>query len=226
MRNNDQSIQNETDIKNDNNTKSKTIRKSQSKEKIEETYENKQEEFIGLIKEKLNIKKEEDFNEEIIPGVNNLIKEELNNILKKYAQEEYDDNISKIIQDTLNIDILKKAVLSTSDEINYVINSSKFKMLGNLHQQIMIGADNGNTVYNRFKIDNNILNDYKQYYKQLNDFIIDIIQDNYSSRINQIQSIILSIYNKIDNTNKLKDIDDIICFFFNDKIDSEKKIAR
>ena len=54
---------------------------------------------------------------------------------------------------------------------NNFIKSNKFEFFGNIHQQIITGIENGNTVYNRFEIDSNIINDYKKYYEQLINFL-------------------------------------------------------
>jgi hypothetical protein len=95
-----------------------------------------------------------------------------------------------------------------------LINSSKFKLIGNLHQQLITGVENGNSIFNRFEIDNNILNNYKQFYEHLINFtntfnnktLSEIIQDNYSIRIEQIEKIITDIYIKLYGRNGLKDL--------------------
>ena len=69
------------------------------------------------------------------------------------------------MEDILNNDKTNKVFLSINEDINNFMNSNKFKFIGNLHQQIITEADNGNTVYNIFEIDCNILNNYKQYFE-------------------------------------------------------------
>ena len=153
--------------------------------------------------------------------------------LRGNTHEEYEVTL-ETIQNVLNNDVLKKSNEKMNDEINYRINSNKFKVIGNLHKQIMSDSDNGNTVYNRFDIkDDNILKCYKQYYNQLIDFsntfcdkkLIDIIKDDYNDRINQIENIIISIYNKLDNNNNFEeDIDEIIEIFIREDIKSESDL--
>ena len=111
------------------------------------------------------------------------------------------------------------------------INSSKFKFLGNLHQLRITEVDNGNSVYNRFEIDSNILNNYKQYYEKLKNFFHDItneenevMEDDYKSRVQQINNIITDIYTKLYGRNGLQDDDDIILFFMNEEINSEENL--
>lgn len=235
---NNQSVQNKVNIKEENiknginiiNITNKSVSETRDEETLKNISQKSQDNFKKSLQEKLHIK-ESNFTEQNIQDVEKLIRGEIKNI---FDENTYDGDVDfeKAIQDVLNIDILKEAIESTSDDINYFINNRQFKMLGNLHQQIMNGADNGNTVYNRFNINDNILNDYKNYYKQLIDFIstffnkklIDILEDDYSSGINQIKNIINNIYAELDNRERLEDIDDIMCFFIDDKIDSENDL--
>ena len=45
-------------------------------------------------------------------------------------------------------DLFENIISSMNDVLNNFINSNKFDFIGNLHQQIIYGVDNGNTVYN------------------------------------------------------------------------------
>ena len=143
-----------------------------------------------------------------------------------------DDEIINIIQDVLNNEVIKDAVSKNNEDINNLINSNKFKFMGNLHQQIITGAENGNSIYNRFEIDNNIANNYKQYSEQLTNFLIiyfheklsNIILDDYSSRIGQIEKIITDIYTKLYGMDELKDIEDKMKVFLDESINSDENL--
>ena len=143
------------------------------------------------------------------------------------------DEFADLVQSTLNLDIIKKAISSMNNGNKTLINSSKFEFIGDLHQQIITGVENGNSIFNRFEIDNDILNNYKQYYEQLINFIniFDsktlsdiIIQDDYSSQIEQIEKIISAIYTTLYGRNGLKDIDEITEFFIDENIDSDENL--
>ena len=142
-----------------------------------------------------------------------------------------DDEIINIIQDALNNEVVKDAVSMTNEVINNLINSNKFEFMGNLHQQIITGVENGNSIYKRFEIDSNIVNNYKQYSEQLTNFIIiyfhsklsDIILD-YSNRIGQIEKIITDIYTKLYGKDELKDIGDKIEVFLDESINSDENL--
>ena len=108
--------------------------------------------------------------------------------------------------------------MSYNNRLKIFIKSPKFKYIGNLHRQIITqiitGEENGNSVYNRFGIDNNILNNYKQYYSQLvnstNINLFDIGQIDLESINKQIRIILTDIYTKLyGNNNELKNIEDI-----------------
>ena len=123
--------------------------------------------FLQSIKNKLNI------NENTVQDAKDCLTKEFQYISEKNKQAGVED-VDQTIQDVFNIDIVKSTIDAMNNDINKQIHSEKFKMLGNLHKQIMSNLDNGNTVYNRFNIDANTLDKYKQYYKQLlictNDF--------------------------------------------------------
>lgn len=52
------------------------------------------------------------------------------------------------MQNLLKSDLFENIISSMNDVLNNFINSNKFEFIGNLHQQIIYGVDNGNTVYN------------------------------------------------------------------------------
>ena len=133
----------------------------------------------------------------------------------------------------MNWDRIKIAISSVNDETKMLINSSKIKYLGNLHQQIINGVENGNSIFNRFEIDNDILNNYKQYYEYLFNFTKsfnhntlsdNILDKDYSSKTEQIKKIIKDIYTKLYGKNELNDFDDIISVFINEDINSEENL--
>ena len=112
----------------------------------------------------------------------------------------------------MNNGIVKHVFSKMNDDNNKFINSNKFIFMGNLHQQIIAGVENGNSIYNRFEIDSNIVNNYKQYSEQLINFIktffhktfSDFIQDDFCSKIEQIQNIIRDIYTELYGKNEQK----------------------
>lgn len=65
------------------------------------------------------------------------------------------------MQNLLKSDLFENIIFSMNDVLNNFINSNKLDFIGNLHQQIIYGVDNGNTVYNWFEIDSNIIKNYK-----------------------------------------------------------------
>ena len=149
-------------------------------------------------------------------------------------EEEVDEKEKRkdVIQSVLNCDTLKEAISSLCNITEMLIISSKFNFIGNIHQQLINGVENGNSIFNRFEIDNNILNNYKQYYEQLINFIntlnkskpYEIIQDDCPIRIEQLEKIIKDIYTKLYGSNGLKDTYKIRLFFINEDINSEEKL--
>ena len=209
----------------DENTKTKT-------EKIE-VYDNEKEDKIVKSQERVEKKDPEQKEEEVDEKekrkdeteIVKMIQYSKNEAIKARSSDELDD----IIQSLLNCDTLKKISSSIRDENKLFINSSKFKFIGNIHQQLINGVENGNSTFNRFEIDNNILNNYKQYYEQIINFtntfyyekLYEIILD---YRIEQIEKIIRDIYTKLYGSNGQKDIDEINLVFTNENINSEEKL--
>ena len=210
----------------DENTKTKT-------EKIE-VYDNEKENKIVESQERVEKKDPEQKEEKVDEKEKRKDEIEIDKMINEAikARSSKNDELVDTIQSILNCDTIKKAVSSSIDENKLLINSSKFKLIGNLHQQLINGVENGNSIFNRFEIDNNILNNYKQYYEQLINFTntfnkktpYEILQDDYALRIEQIQKIITDIYIKLYGSNGLKDFDKIMSFFYNENIYSEEKL--
>lgn len=217
----------------DENTKTKA-------EKIE-VFDNKKEkenkvvEKQEIVEKKDPEQKEEEVDEkEVNERKDKIVDDEIGNMMPDLLncdEAKNDDEIRNIIQDALNNEEVKAAVSMKNEDIDKFINSNKFKFMGNLHQQIITGAENGNSIYNRFEIDSNIANNYKQYSEQLTNFLItyvhkklsDIILEDFSS-IEQIGKIITDIYIKLYGKDELKDIEDKINVFLDESINSDENL--
>ena len=179
----------------------------------------------GQKKEEVDEKEEKERKDEIVDD-GNLPKDILDLKVSDFILADYETGNS--IQGDLSPDILKKTILLIQDEVNMFINSTKFKYIENLHHQIITGEENGNSVYNRFGINSNIINDYKQYYSQLVNLastnLFDIGQIDFKSINETIENILTDIYTKLYGNNELKDIDYIKEALLNEDINSDENI--
>jgi len=212
----------------DENTKTKT-------EKIE-VYDNEKEKENKIVESQERVEKKDpeqkeeevDEKEKRKDIFDKIIQYLENDTIKDRSSDEDDDIISSL----LDWDPMKEAALYMYNENKLLINSSEFKYIGNLHQQLINGVENGNSIFNRFEIDNNILNNYKQYYEQIINFIntfiiktpIEFIQDDFSFRLEQIEKIITDIYTKLYGSNGLKNFQEILCVLIKENINSEEKL--
>ena len=94
-------------------------------------------------------------------------------VQKNNVQEE---DYGQVVPNILNSEIINKNAELMNNIIDKYIQSDEFKMLGKIHQQIM-NSTNDNEIYNRFNINSNTLNKYKQYYNQLHNCIKDFMDN-------------------------------------------------
>ena len=200
-------------------------------EKEDEKNDNENIEKKEEKEEKIGDEKGNEFKNNINMFLNTKIKDLLNEYIMNEAVASPNDDL-EMNSYSIFEDLFQKFKSLGSEQLEMFINSNKFKFLGKLHQLIITEVDNGNSVYNRFEIDSNILNNYKQYYEKLKNFLYDItnkekneaMEDDYEGRIQKIKNIITDIYTKLYGRNGLQDDDDIILFFMKEEINSEENL--